>query len=144
MATLTGVPLDGGLMLRPLRLTPGQDLRRALECAVFAEGLSAAFVLSGLGSLQAVSLRFAGASEATILSGKLELLGLAGSLSADGAHLHGSVADDMGQVSGGHLGYGCIVRTTAEVLLALLPDWDFRRATDPGTGHAELVVRRRS
>ena len=38
---------------------------------------------------------------------------------------------------------GCIVRTTAELLLALLPDWHFGRASDPATGFAELTVRPR-
>lgn len=42
---------------------------------------------------------------------------------------------------GGHVAAGCIVRTTAEVLLALLPEWDFAREPDAATGHDELVVR---
>jgi predicted DNA-binding protein with PD1-like motif len=46
-----------------------------------------------------------------------------------------------GQVVGGHVPYGCTVRTTAEVLLALLPEWDFTREPDALTGFAELVIR---
>jgi predicted DNA-binding protein with PD1-like motif len=38
---------------------------------------------------------------------------------------------------------GCIVLTTAEVLLALLPDWRFTREPDARTGYDELVVRAR-
>jgi uncharacterized protein len=52
-----------------------------------------------------------------------------------------SVADAEGRVLGGHVAYGCMVRTTAEVLLLLLPGWSFTREPDPATGHAELVVR---
>jgi hypothetical protein len=33
------------------------------------------------------------------------------------------------------------LRTTAEVLLALLPDWHFSREPDAQTGHDELAVR---
>jgi len=44
----------------PLRLTPGQDLREALEAAVRAQGCQAAFVLSGIGSLVDARIRFAG------------------------------------------------------------------------------------
>jgi len=51
------------------------------------------------------------------------------------------VADARGRVTGGHAGEGCIVRTTAEVLLALAPGWDFAREPDPATGWDELVVR---
>ena len=35
----------------PIRLTPGQDLRRAIEAVVRAQNCRAAFVLSGIGSL---------------------------------------------------------------------------------------------
>ncbi len=42
---------------------------------------------------------------------------------------------------GGHVTYGCTVRTTAEVLLALLPDGRFAREPDAATGFDELVVR---
>lgn len=45
----------------PLRLTPGQDLRTALEAAVQSQNCRAAFVLSGIGSLSTAGLRFAGA-----------------------------------------------------------------------------------
>jgi hypothetical protein len=36
------------------------------------------------------------------------------------------------------------VRTTAEVLLVFLPDWQFARAPDAMTGFDELVVREQS
>ncbi len=129
--------------MRPLRLTPGQDLRRALECIVFAEGFSAAFVVAGIGSLERAHLRRAGAEEVDVLEGKLELLTLSGSIAANGAHLHAAVATASGAVVGGHLAYGCTVRTTAEVLLGLLPDWSFMREADLGTGYPELSVRPR-
>ncbi len=125
----------------PLRLHPGDDLRRAIEAAVRAQGATAAFVLSGIGSLRPAAVRLAGADHATRIDADCELLSLAGSIAANGSHLHLSVADDQGRVVGGHAGYGCIVRTTAEVLVALLPDWHFAREPDAGTGFAELVVR---
>ena len=52
-----------------------------------------------------------------------------------------SVADADGRVLGGHAAHGCVVRTTAEVLVALLPGWAFTREPDPSTGYAELVIR---
>jgi hypothetical protein len=44
-------------------------------------------------------------------------------------------------VIGGHLCAGSLVRTTAELLIALLPEWRFSRRIDPATGYAELVIR---
>ncbi len=125
----------------PVRLHPNQDLRAALEALLAQENVRAAFVLQGIGSLGAAMIRFAGKSEATQLCGDMEILTLAGSLSPDGAHLHITVADARGQVLGGHVAPGCIVRTTAEILLALLPDYRFSREPDAGSGCNELVIR---
>jgi predicted DNA-binding protein with PD1-like motif len=127
----------------PLRLQPGDDLRRALEAAVAAQGATAAFVVAGIGSLRPTMLRPAGAETLLCIEGDVELLTLSGSLAEAGSHLHLSVADAQGRVLGGHAGYGCTVRTTAEVLLALLPEWHFTREADARTGYAELVVRPR-
>ena len=52
-----------------------------------------------------------------------------------------AVSDTDGRVTGGHVGDGCIVRTTAEVLLALLPEHHFSREIDAASGFGELVVR---
>ncbi|VTU45488.1 PPC domain-containing DNA-binding protein [Variovorax sp. PBL-E5] len=126
----------------PVRLRPGDDLRRALESVVAAEGGTAAFVLSAVGSLRPAEIRMAGAHGALRIDSDTELLTLSGSIAAGGSHLHMSVSDGQGRVLGGHACYGCIVRTTAEVLLVLLPQWHFSREPDPSTGWAELVVRR--
>ncbi|HRD96573.1 MAG TPA: DNA-binding protein, partial [Rubrivivax sp.] len=74
------------------------------------------------------------------VEGDTELLTLSGSVGIDHSHLHLSLADAQGRVLGGHVAYGCIVRTTAEVLLAPLPGWQFSREPDPATGWHELVV----
>jgi predicted DNA-binding protein with PD1-like motif len=125
----------------PVRLRPQQDLRSALQAILADHKVSAAFVLQGIGSLSTARIRFAGMNEATELQGDLEILTLAGSLSPDGVHLHMTVSDAQGRVLGGHVAPGCIVRTTAEILLALLPDHHFSRAPDAESGWDELVVR---
>lgn len=127
--------------LHPLRLPPGADLRRELE-ALAARWGEGAFVLSGIGSLGDGRLRLAGAAAEITVPGPLEILTLAGTLTPDGAHLHLSVADAQGRVVGGHAGYGNLVRTTAELLLARVPGWALSRGFDAATGYLELVVRR--
>lgn len=128
------------MQVLPLRLSPGADLRQAIEQALRQQGAQAAFVLQGIGSLSVAQLRHAGAATASELRCDLEILTLAGSVAPDGAHLHMSVADGQGRVSGGHVANGCIVRTTAELLLAVLPQHAFSRAFDPATGYPELVI----
>jgi predicted DNA-binding protein with PD1-like motif len=135
---------DPSLRMLPVRLHPGDDLRRTLEAVVAREGMAAAFVVSGIGSLRPALIRLAGAEEAMAIQGDIELLTLSGSIAEGASHLHLSVADAQGHVVGGHAGYGCVVRTTAEILLALLPGWHFSREIDPLTGWAELTVRRQA
>ena len=124
-----------------LRIAAGADLRAALAELPARHGVGAAFVLQGIGSLSAAAIRYAGQPDCAMLRGDLEILSLGGSLAPDGPHLHVSVSDARGRVTGGHVGPGCIVRTTAEVLVALLPDVRFAREDDAVTGFKELVVR---
>jgi uncharacterized protein len=97
----------------PLRLLPGCDLRRSVEAALAGQGVAAAFVLCGIGSLAPSRLRFAGAADATAIEGDVEVLSLAGSIAAAGSHLHAILSRADGSVVGGHVAHGCSVRTTA-------------------------------
>ena len=124
----------------PMRLEPGQDLRDVLGTVLSLHQAEAGFVMQGIGSLSVVSLRLAGAKTSQSLQGDFEILTLAGSLGTNGVHLHMSVADAQGKVIGGHLLPGNVVRTTAEIMVALLPDHQFTRVADPVTGFAELHI----
>ena len=128
----------------PLRLNPGDDLRAALDAALPALGAEAAFVVAGIGSLREARLRLAGRDLPQHLMGDLEILTLSGTLGLGGSHLHASLADADGRVFGGHVAAGCEVRTTAEVLLAVLDDVVFAREPDAATGYAELAIRPRT
>ncbi|MFM7648302.1 MAG: PPC domain-containing DNA-binding protein [Cyanobium sp.] len=125
----------------PLRLQPGADLRRALEAWMGEQEEQAGCLISAVGSLSVAQLRLAGATEPTVINGKLEILSLSGTLSPDGVHLHIAIADSSGAVIGGHLCAGSLVRTTVELVIGLLPDWRFGRELDPATGYAELRIK---
>ena len=125
----------------PLRLPPGADLRRTLEVWMGEQQEQAGCVISAVGSMSVAQLRLAGATQATAIHGELEILSLSGTLSPDGAHLHLAVADSRGAVIGGHLCAGSLVRTTAELVIGLLPEWQFSRRLDLATGYAELQIK---
>ena len=72
----------------PLRLQPGDDLRRALDAWMAEQQEQAGCVISAVGSLSVAQLRFAGATEEMAIHGDLEILSLSGTLSPDGVHLH--------------------------------------------------------
>lgn len=123
----------------PLRLSPGADLRRSLEDMARKQVPTGAFVVCGIGSLQDPRLRLAGESGDTAYDGPYEILTLAGTITPQGAHLHMSIASATGEVRGGHVGAGNIVRTTVELLLADSAEWALRREHDAATGFLELV-----
>lgn len=125
--------------MTPIRLLPGNDLRAALDSLRAEQDWPGAFVLSGIGSLTIARLRLAGRTEPTEWVGDLELLTLAGTLTPDGSHLHASVSDAEGRVLGGHVLPGCLIRTTAEILLVPLAT-PLHRCPDPNTGYLELVT----
>ncbi|MFN7229589.1 MAG: PPC domain-containing DNA-binding protein [Synechococcaceae cyanobacterium] len=128
------------MKVMPLRLRPGEDLRRVLEAWMGEQQEQAGCLISAVGSLSLAQLRFAGATQATAIHGELEILSLSGTLSPDGAHLHIAISGSSGAVLGGHLCAGSLVRTTAELVIGLLPDWRFSRKLDPTTGYPELRI----
>jgi Plants and Prokaryotes Conserved (PCC) domain len=70
--------------LEPLRLSPGADLRAALQAALAERGVQAACVVTGIRSLRPARLRLAGVQDAFVIEGDSEILTLAGTLSPDG------------------------------------------------------------
>ncbi|MBI5278929.1 MAG: DNA-binding protein [Burkholderiales bacterium] len=106
------------MKIEVVRLKPGDDLRVELEKL----SLPAGCVISGIGSLGQAVLRFAAQDEGTVVPGPLEVLSLAGTLGSGGVHLHASVSDAQGKVTGGHVLAGCVVRTTAEIVVWVLDD----------------------
>ena len=124
----------------PFLLISGDDLRQALEAWMGEQREQAGCVINAIGSLSVAELRFAGAAASTAIRGELEIISLSGTLSTDGAHLHIAFADSRGAVIGGHLCQGSLVRTTAELVIGLLPEWRFSRELDPATGYAELRI----
>jgi len=125
------------------RLTPGADLRAGIEDACRKRRLGAVAIVTCVGSLSHARLRLADANDVADIEGPLEIVSLAGTVAVSGAHLHAAVADANGRVVGGHLAYGSIVYTTAEVVVIEDVSVLFDRMFDPTTGYRELAIRKR-
>jgi len=123
-----------------LRLHPDQDLRQALKEFAIAHALQAGCILSAIGSFKQVALRFADQSTNTVLTGRYELLSLNGTLSVHGMHIHLAIADSQSHAFGGHLTEGCIIYTTAEIIIGESEDFVLLRTPDAQTGFLELEV----
>jgi hypothetical protein len=127
-------------MFHALRLLPGQDLVLALKEWTAIQQVQAAAIITCVGSLRESHLRLANRDSGSRFHQKMEILGLSGTLSPDGPHLHISLADGDGRSIGGHILEGCLVHTTAEIVICVLPDLRFRRQMDESTGYRELVI----
>lgn len=122
------------------RLHPGDDLLLALDRLARSRNLDAACVLACVGSLTQATLRFANQEKPAVLHGHFEIVSLTGTLSQYGAHYHIAIADEAGRTYGAHLLAGCLIYTTAEIVIGTLPDFRFLRTHDPQTGYPELDI----
>lgn len=118
--------------------------------------ISAASIVTCVGSLRAVHIRLAAYTAAGTTDGssgfysndskRYEIVSLVGTLEYNSAtdkatgHLHIGLADEHGVVIGGHLVTGCRVYTTAEVTLLRCPSLQHTRVHDPDSGYDELMV----
>ena len=123
-----------------LRLKPGQDLKQSIQLFVNEKKLHAAWIVTCAGSLTNYSIRFANQQKAASDSGHFEIVGLTGTLSDNGSHLHISISDSTGKTIGGHLVEGCIVYTTAEIIIQSSDKLSFKREKDGTTPWEELQI----
>lgn len=122
------------------RLKPHEDLKKSLMEFARSKQIEAGIVLTCVGSLEQVHLRYANQEKGTEKKGHVEIVSLTGTFSSTSSHLHMAVSDSTGQTTGGHLLDGNLVYTTAEIAIAELTDLHFGRAVDPTYGYSELDV----
>ena len=123
-----------------LRLKPDQDLRQSLKTFAKDKNIKAGFILTAIGSLKQATIRFANQNFSTVLNDKFEIISLNGTLATTGIHLHISIADKEGKTISGHLDNGCIIYTTAELIIGASEEFTFLRTIDPKTGYKELEI----
>lgn len=122
------------------RLSPEQDLYNSIEMFVRQAKLEAGCLLSGVGSLTQITLRFANQEIHHVQTGYFEIASITGTVSTHGSHLHISVSDEHGKTIGGHLAPGCMVYTTAEIVILAFDDVIYKREFAEDSGYDELVV----
>lgn len=123
-----------------LRLKPNQDLKQSLKNFAIEQDIQAGFILTAIGSLKQATIRFANQSISTVLTNKFEIISLNGTLATEGIHLHIAIADQEGKILGGHLDDGCIIYTTAEIVIGVSKEFNFIRTIDQQTGYKELEI----
>ena len=122
------------------RLSPGQDLYNSIEMFVQEANIEAGCILSGVGSLTHVTLRFANQEIHHTQTGHFEIVSITGTVSTHGSHLHLAISDEQGSTIGGHMVPGCLIYTTAEIVVLKFDDVVYKREFAEDTGYEELVV----
>ena len=136
--------INGNTVTHAFRLKPGQDLFNGIREFVQEHQIEAGFIITCVGSLTRFNLRFANQSEGNTGNGYFEIVGLSGTVSRNGDHIHMSISDSDGKTIGGHLLSDNIVYTTAEIVLGEITDLVFTREKDGTTPWEELNIRTRS
>ncbi|MGI6225348.1 MAG: PPC domain-containing DNA-binding protein [Peptococcales bacterium] len=130
--------------IHAFRLTPDSDLLESLEEFIVENNIKTGLILSGVASLKQAVLRnpklfpdsFPMTDAYRVLTKlqcPLELLSLSGNITElDGkpfvhAHIVISKGDDDGLAFGGHLDKGCIIFSTAEIIIAEINDMKITR-----------------
>lgn len=129
------------MKVHALRLKPGEDLKKAITSYVNEHQVKAGWMVTCAGSLTDYSIRFANQPTASKGSGHFEIVSLTGTVSVNGSHLHISISDSTGKTIGGHLTDGCIIYTTAEIVINESSDLIFTREKDYTTPYEELQIK---
>jgi predicted DNA-binding protein with PD1-like motif len=124
-----------------IRLKPNEDLKESLKTFVKQNNIQSGFILTAVGSLKQATLRFASQDNYQVFDERFEIVSLVGTLSTHGIHLHISLSDKNGETLGGHLVEGCIIYTTAEIVIGTSEDFIFLRTVDETTGYKELEIK---
>ncbi len=123
-----------------MRLKPGQDLKKSIQEFVVNHNIEAGWMVTCTGSLTHYQIRTANQSKAISDSGHFEIVSLTGTLSNNGSHMHIAISDSTGKTIGGHLMDGCIVYTTAEIVIQSSASLRFMRKKDGTTPWEELHI----
>lgn len=130
-----------------IRLEKGVDLKKTIEEVAKTNAFDTVVVLSGVGSVSQVKIRLAKASSNSSnyidVKEDFEIVSLTGTVSCGKAHLHISLADEIGDVIGGHLCEGTIINTTCELVLGVLEEYESTRKYDSNTGFSEIEFRKK-
>ena len=130
------------IITHAIRLKPGDDVREKIEHYVQNNNIAAGWLVTCAGSLADYNIRFANQENGSAGKGHFEIVSLTGTTSKNGSHLHISISDSTGKTIGGHLLKGCLVYTTAEIIIQNATNLQFTREKDGSTPWEELHIKK--
>lgn len=122
------------------RLHRGCDLYESIRTYCREQHIQAGYAAACVGCVTKAIIRSADGVTVHTLEERLEIVSLTGTVSENRCHLHIAFSREDLSVIGGHLTPGCLVNTTAEVILCELDGISFGKCFDPETGYNELEI----
>lgn len=138
--TTTKMNTSNNITSHAIRLKPGDDVREKIENYILQNNINAGWLVTCAGSLTDYNIKFANQEKGSTGKGHFEIVSLTGTTSKNGSHLHISISDSIVKTIGGHLLKGCIVYTTAEIIIQSTTDLNFKREKDGSTPWDELLI----
>ena len=123
-----------------IRLVRGMDLRKEIENYVIKNDIKAGAIVACAGCVSEVNIRIADGISEKKEKRDYEIVSLQGTVSVNGCHIHIVLSDQSLRTIGGHLKHGCIINTTAEIVILELESFIFSREMDNETGYPELKI----
>lgn len=133
-------PAMQNITAHAFRLKPGRDLKKEIQKLVNERQIKAGWISTCVGSLTNYTIRFANQPNGNSDSGHFEIVSLTGTVSVNGSHLHISISDSTGKTIGGHLMEGCVIYSTAEIVILSSNEFIFKREKDGTTPWEELKI----
>lgn len=123
------------------RLHRGDDLLESIAAFCREHRITAGYVGCCVGCVSEACIRSADGMTQRCYKERLEIVSLTGTVSEARCHLHIAFSREDMAVIGGHLCIGCIVNTTAEIILCELNSIAFSKVYDEETGYNELAIK---
>ncbi len=123
------------------RLHRGDDLWESIAAYCRQHHIRAGFAACCVGCVRRARIRSADGITLHEYNERLEIVSLTGTVSEERCHLHISFSREDMSTIGGHLTPGCIINTTAEVVLCSIEGFSFSKVFDPETGYNELEIK---
>ena len=129
----------GEMEVHCVRLRRGQDLLLSIKQLCLEKKIAAGVVLSAVGCISKGRIRDASGVTIRDIEDHCEIVSLNGTVSQERCHLHIALSKEDLSTVGGHLCPGCIVNTTCELVIGVLPGIRYGVEQDPQTGYDELI-----
>lgn len=134
--TITG---QGEMLCHCIRLKRGEDLLGSIRELCREKDIRAGVVLSAVGCVSRARVRDASGVTIREIEEHCEIVSLNGTVGAQRCHLHIALSKEDLSTIGGHLCMGCIVNTTCELVVGVLPEVVYGVENDAETGYDELI-----